>query len=427
MTKKFRPFGKRERGAATLFVTLVMLLIAGLVLLYTNRGAVTEQRLSANEIRAKRAFAAANAGVEAALSFMTTTTINQNSNIVANAAPFGPANSNQLSYYSVRFCGSTSNLNNTCPSAPGTAPTCSVPLTAASDFKDVTVVSCGWSDDSSAVHQVTQRIVGTPSIPGQMPNPLISKGVAGLATGGATIFNFFNDLTVWSGDALTSVSNNSKTMVRDTANSTYAIANPALNTDGDGQPDYRDLDGGTATCGQVAGYTCSTKGGTLGFDAVTGDTQLSSYSDDAFFEKFLGSSPTDYYNDSVSYKLDLNNTLTGENSTAESSLDGLQAQTIWVSGDLTIPANTVLGSRENPVILIVDGNFHLSNNFTVNGVVYVRGNIDGNGSPTIYGAMVTEGNVSINGNPNIVYDPFADSSLLHNGKPTKLPGSWKDW
>lgn len=333
--------------------------------------------------------------------------------------------SGTLATYAARFCNPSA-ATPACPSTSSVVPACTAPT----DFKDVIVVACGWSDDDTAVHRVTQRVQGTPSIPGDMPNPLISRGAAGLATGGASIYNYFNDLTIWSGQALTSVSNNSKTYVRDSANPTYATADTTINSstnDNPDEPDYRDMSGGSATCTNRPGYTCSTKGGQLGFDTITGDTQLSSYSNDQFFERFLGSSPSDYYANSVSYKVDLNNTLSGENSTSANSLNGLQAETVWVSGDLTLPANAVVGTQANPVILVVDGNFHLSSNFTVNGIVYVRGNVDGNGGPTVYGALITEGSVSINGNPNIVYMPMGDSSGDHDGKPTKIQGSWKDW
>ena len=58
---------RRQQGAATIFITIVLLLAVGLIALYANRGAIMEQRLAANEIRAKQAFAAANAGLDAAL------------------------------------------------------------------------------------------------------------------------------------------------------------------------------------------------------------------------------------------------------------------------------------------------------------------------------------------------------------------------
>ena len=60
---------RHQRGAATIFITIVLLLAIALMGLYTNRGAIMEQRLASNEVRAKQSFAAANAGIDAALAF----------------------------------------------------------------------------------------------------------------------------------------------------------------------------------------------------------------------------------------------------------------------------------------------------------------------------------------------------------------------
>src|SRR5574337_639117 len=413
-----------QRGAATLFMTLMLLLVAGLVLLYTSRGAIMEQRLSANEIRAKQAFAAASAGLDRALAAIqagTGAVPTVNATTLSNS---GGANTS--SYYTVAFC--QPNATATCPAAHGTAPTCSTG--AATSAKDVLVASCGWSDDDSAVHLVSQRVVGTPSLPSSVPNPLISRGAAGLTTGGASVFNYFSDLTVWSGQAMTSLSNNSKTFVRDTANPNhnYTQGTRTTNIDGAAGPDYLNpMSGGTANCGSVTGYTCSSAGTTLGHDTVTGDTRLTEGSGDDYFKMFLGDTPANYRDVTADWKVDLNSSLATENSTDPSSLNGMTDKSIWVAGDLTVPANTVIGSPSNPVILVVDGNMHLSNNFTIYGVVYARGDIDGNGSPTIVGSMITQGSVNINGSPNIIYDPFTGTKIGQDGKATKLPAQFQDW
>jgi hypothetical protein len=57
----------RQDGAATLAVTLMLLFSLGLMMLYTARVAVTEQRIAANDVHARTAFAAAQAGVDRVL------------------------------------------------------------------------------------------------------------------------------------------------------------------------------------------------------------------------------------------------------------------------------------------------------------------------------------------------------------------------
>src|SRR5574338_456687 len=139
-----------QRGAATLFMTLMLLLIAGLVLLYTSRGAIMEQRLSANEIRAKQAFAAANAGLDHALTYMQDKAgIDHNGDKVpdslSNQQLINTGASNVPSYYALRYC--QTNATATCPTAhcAGVLPTCT-PNTAPTDFKDDMAVACGWTD-----------------------------------------------------------------------------------------------------------------------------------------------------------------------------------------------------------------------------------------------------------------------------------------
>ena len=58
---------RRQCGAATLAVTVLLLLSLGLAMLYAARVAVVEQRLAANDARARAALAAAQAGAAATL------------------------------------------------------------------------------------------------------------------------------------------------------------------------------------------------------------------------------------------------------------------------------------------------------------------------------------------------------------------------
>jgi hypothetical protein len=423
MTKPPRPFPRRQQGVAALFMTFILLLVAGLVLLYTSRGAVMEQRLSANEIRTKQAFAAANSGIDHALAYMVNGGIDHGGDGTPDTlnsltlTQSGGTGTPQPVYYRAVYCLPGAAV--TCPAAHTTAPTCTAPT----DFAEVMVASCGWSDDDSAVHLVTQRIGGTPSLPGAVPNPLISRGTANLLVGGASVLNYFNDLTVWSGGSMLGQSMTGKTFVRDTV--AYPTGDKTTDSDNDGTPNYRDTGNSPSCNNSPTGYVCATQGSTFGHDTVTGDTRLTQGTDDDFFELFFGESPADYRDKTASWVVDTNNSLSTENSTYINSIVGMGDQAIWVTGDVSLPGN--VGSKDHPVILIIDGDLALVSNAEINGVVFVRGDVTGNGTPTIYGAMIVAGDANITGNPNIIYDPYGGTSLLHNGKATKLQGSWKDW
>jgi Tfp pilus assembly protein PilX len=414
-----------QRGVATLFVVLMLLLAAGLVMLYTSRGAVMEQRLSANEIRAKQAVAAANAGLDRALSLVNDPTggiglvkfFNSSDQFVAPTTALAPTSpfGTGTSTYLVKYCNITTNADAlSCGTTRGSSTTCASP--DMNNLVDALMFSCGWSDDDSAAHKMTQKLRVHPGLAGTISTPLITKGTANLLVGGASVLNYFNDLTVWSGGSMLGQSMTGKTFTRDVA--TYPTPDASV--------DYRDTGNSPACSNPPTGYTCSTQGSTLGHDTVTGDTRLSSLSADGFFEYFFGDSLADYRDQNPSWKIDLNNSLSNENSTDINSIGSYDGNIIWVEGDATSLPDTI-GSQEHPVLLIVNGDLELGSNTVINGLVYVQGDVTGNGSPTIYGSLIVQGTANTTGNPKIIYDPNVIKRTEYLGTGGKLQGSWKDW
>jgi len=396
-----------QRGVATIFITIVLLLAIGLIALYTNRSAVMEQRLSANEIRAKQAFAAANAGLDYALAYMRDKGgLDHNANGTVDTFTTQTLSSTTgTSHYHVAYCDTTATIP-VCPTQSTGALTCTAPSTPSS--VNVRAVSCGWSDDDSSVQRVSQILAPTPSLGGGVSTPLISKGVANFLTGGASVFNYFNDLTIWSGGAMTGQSNTGKTFTRDIA--TYSSP---YNSSGDAFVDYRNTGNSPGCNNPPTGYSCSTQGSTLGHDTVSGDTNLSSLSSDAFFQFFFGQTP-------AAYKEGVDQVTTGG---SLNSISG-NPRVIWVDGDADLPT---IGTQDEPVILIVNGNLTMSSNAVVNGLVYASGTISGNGSPTIYGALIAGGDANVTGNPKLIYDPKVLGNVTKLGKAAKLAGTWRDW
>ena len=110
-----------------------------------------------------------------------------------------------------------------------------------------------------------------------------------------------------------------------------------------------------------------------------------------------------------------------------------------VDGDCN-PAGTI-GSRTSPVILLLrDGDLTMNGNMTIYGLVFSYDsypttapdyNIKMTGGATIYGAVVANHKV---GNSAGTYNAVYDAATLQNieaGSPfnyvTNIPGSWKDW
>lgn len=438
-----------QRGAATLFMTVVLLLAVGLIALYTNRSAIMEQRLSANEIRSKQAFAAANAGIEYALAYLRApngfnNVFISNGTGVSAGAPVTLPSGGNVSYYTAVFCDSTvANNLPACPTArsatllvPSTGVQCVVPLTVT----QIAAVSCGWSDDNSSVQRVVQVLQATPSIGGTVSVPVIAKGTTNMLTGGASVLNYFNDLTVWTGQAFTSQSGTGKSFIRNIATNQNTTVSDCFRLDG---TSYVPASGSTVAtqptnnaCDQSnspsagndpGGYQSSSQASTKGFDVLYGDTNLSSQSPDTFFSGFFGSSPNTFRDTSATMTIDPGSVLTPTSnySTDPSSIVGMTNNTIWYQGNLDLSGD--VGTALAPVVLIVTGNLTLNANVKINGLVYVMGDVSGNGTTKIYGALIGNGNVNTNGNLVVIYDPNVLSAASNLGQAGKVQGSWRDW
>ena len=416
--KSSRP-SRRQQGAATIFITIVLLLAVGLIALYANRGAILEQRLAANEVRAKQAFAAANAGLDAALARW------HESGIALVLPPGVPsvhtpgvvtlrkAAGDRETYYQFRYCDSTPpNLPN-CPAIQGGAwsGACNVPPSPV----QIRVVSCGWSDDNTSVQRVSQIIGPSRSLPGPVSAPLIARGAANVLTGGASIMNFHNDLTVWTGQTLVGQANNGRTFVRDIV----MFPNPYAPAANPPNYDFRAAVNNSPACNNVpVGYDCSTQGPTIGHDTVTGDTNLSSFATAPDFFEFIFGSRPDAYKNATAEKIVA--------ATDVGTVATLPQTTIWIEGDTDLNGS-VIGAVGDSKILIINGNLTLRGNVVIHGLVFVMGTVTSSGNPKIFGSLVTAGNANITGNLTILYDPLALNQLPKAGKAAKVPGTWRDW
>lgn len=389
--------GCAQRGVMALLVTALLFLMSMLILLYVNRGAVTEQRMSANELRAKAAFAQATAGIDHALAYMREGGIDQD----ATAGPDAIAGGR----YRAAFCSLAAEPP-ACPNALGVLNACAQPA----DPADVLAYACGWSDDNSSVQRVVQHLRGSASTAGNASTPLISKGATDLLTGGASIFNFENDLTVWAGGPLLGQSNTGKTFVRDTFNYPRDVPNNI---------DYRNTGNSPGCNNPPDGYTCTTQGSTVGHDVVAGDTSLGLASPEAYFQRFMGK-PPEVYKETV--VLDKFKVSPGEFAGLGSSVNG---NVVWVTGDLNVSNN--LGTQDRPVILVVEGKLSFSGSPVINGIVFAMGDFETAASPTVYGSLITAGSASATGNLKIIYDSKIIARVSNIGRAAKVAGTFRDW
>ncbi|MEA3638502.1 MAG: pilus assembly PilX N-terminal domain-containing protein [Lamprobacter sp.] len=432
---------KCQIGAATLMISVLILLLATVIVIGVSRTTLMEQRMSANEKRARETFEAAQAGLEHGLEYLTTPPANEDNAFVCRgidrncdntADTLNPVAQATGASYRVSFCDPTSSAAVSCPDAIG-APNCDLldgefnddgDGNTSNDINEAVflniplIVSCAWSDDQIGRQLIRQETSTVPTLGAKPTAPLISKGAINVQ-GSATVTNYYTNLTIWSGGALINIGNSGKTFVR------YPTLPP---------PEIVPTPPGSATqstCGSGGSEQCYvevTNKDIIGPDIIMSDPTLANLSDARMFENYLGVENVDAYRSTVASKV-----LAPD---ATAGLSGIRGQAVLIDangGNVSLPngnINTVssyLGTRDRPVVIVIDGNWTEGNSI-VFGVVYVTGNIDLSGSPEVYGAVIVEGSVQGTGGLNVLYDPYAVSNAnSFSGKPGLRSGTWRDW
>lgn len=109
----------------------------------------------------------------------------------------------------------------------------------------------------------------------------------------------------------------------------------------------------------------------------------------------------------------------------------------WITGDCAIPANTVVGSLDAPVALVMqNGTFRMNANSEFLGLIFLfaqgaGGNVEVqiNGGPTLYGAMISNQKLDLGtGNYNARYEKKVLENLANAASTlSDVPGTWKDY
>lgn len=414
-----------QKGVNTLAVTLLLLLLSSLVVFYTARHAINEQRLSANELRAKQAFAAATAGMEHAMGYFSSSGgVDKTGGGLNGTDPDNVADTitavglfdvgTKPSYYAALFCSPSSEPPR-CPVTHTASFSCDTALES-TNLRNPLIVACGWSDDDMAVVRLVQKASKAPTLPGKITAPVVTKGVTNLLTGGASIMNYFNDLTVWSGGGVPSKSATGKTFVRDI--STDSVPNPSR--------DFRNTGMSPGCENPPGGYVCATYGNATGHDIIDNDVNLGSLDSAAFFKKFLSTDKEPAaYREGADWTIDLTGAISADSNDIN-TLKNKNDSVLWVEGNVTSLPDPI-GTPERPVILVINGKLDIQGSPVINGLVFVRGEVYGTGSPTIYGALIAEEATNVNGNVKVIYDPNVLKNTSQLGKAAKLQGSWRDW
>lgn len=356
----------RQQGMATL-VTAVVLLIAALgVLFYMSDVVNRETQLVANEYRGKQAFHAAQGGIDRGMYELQQASGSLPASRAFDAASYGY--------------------------------TADVVSDANPDF--VILKSEGYSDDASVQRVVFQVLSKNPIFPSIATIPLVAKGNASLS-GSFELINNDENINVWTGGSVSK-------------------------------------SGAFATKISIGGVDnqISTTKNTIGPDVVHNDLSLANASSEEILESFTG------YNLSELKELAGSNVYSSELGSAEDFAAALSDSSTGViyyndpsnaAASFGLPAGSpstnIIGSEDNPVILVVDGTLNIQANCTFYGVIISAGEIEKiNGGPYIYGGIIGLDEVDLgNGNFTIENSPGVSNGLQNKFELSFVDGGWRDW
>lgn len=106
-------------------------------------------------------------------------------------------------------------------------------------------------------------------------------------------------------------------------------------------------------------------------------------------------------------------------------------QRLWVEGDLALNGAATFGTPERPLLIVVSGQVRLGAGITIHGaIVGLAANWDTSSSADgqLRGAFIALGSVAGNGTPALVYDPGVLARLAGQvGSFARVAGSWRDF
>lgn len=373
MTNLFRKLiMKNNRGATIIIFTLILLIASTLIIIFAaNQGKIL-QKITANQTRNSEAYAAAEAGLEFGINYLH----DNSATILANpVSGYIPAYSDS---------STTQSLAN----GSGFTITYSNPI--ANNYNIILISSTGTSADGSSSRTVSQQVTSSAIVtnPGQIT--LSSKGSVTLG-GSSNIINQVYNSTIMSALAVT-------------------------------------LGGSSSTTTSAGGSTP----GNIGADITQNSAFLQNTSQDDFFALYFGTTDTSSVQANVAHYY------SNSSSTNYSSvLDGMSGTSIWIDqtggSTATINGSVIIGTTNNPVVIIVNGSLSLSGNVTINGFLFVLGTTGITtltGSSVINGALITSDNLNITGNIILRYDSDVLENLSNQPGTTfyaKIAGTWKDF
>lgn len=404
-----------QRGAGALVAVVLLYVAMAIIVVFTNRNLIFEQKTSANQYRATLALEAAEAGLEWA-----TTMLNKSGRVSAQCLDDAAGQSFRAKY--LTYASSTRAWT---PNAPGTVVASCVTSQAGTD----------WTCSCPAAG--TAPTVAAPAAGGFKPGFAIAFVTNG-ATRSVDLVSYGCTAAINSaactGDAAATVrvtlANVSALATAPgaplTARGEVNVGNAALGVQ-NGDPNSAGVTVNAGMGINASNLRITSTPGTPPHSTLVGnDDSLRNSTEDQMFQTYFGV-PKATWRDSVAdARLSCPCT-----ETSVSAALAAGARKLWLQGDLSMNANLTLGSVNDPFILIVDGSIEMRGDLNLYGVMYSTGitwDNTGGGSALLVGAAISEGNYQGNGTPDYFYDPRVIANLLDiPGAFARVPGSWRDF
>lgn len=434
----------RQRGAAALAASMLLLFASSIVVFYLNRGLVFEQKTSANQLRSTAAFEVAEAGIEWA-----TGMLNRPYDIDANCNLLATANVSFLRrYIQTGYPGNTgvAVTTNTFPGCKinGTTLTCGCPAPGGSEqvANPGTAVQASFTVAFSAVNDPvtgTQdpRAVRVTST-GCTPQAGVCKPVTGgsAATTAASDANATVSVILKLSPTLRAAPSAALTCGTSCAVSgSYDIVNYEVSSNG-----YLVNAGTNITSGAGTNYY-TIPGQPIQNAMIANDSSLSSLSsadptcsNSAMFNAYFGSSLAQYAASpevKVLAGCNVASTCGGLVNTAYN--EGWRSFYFPDGMDLNNSAPfSVLGvaAQGQGVNLVSPGDININGNITINGLLFSNSsnfNDLGTGTANINGAIISCAAYNNNGSGTLTYNSAAlGGTGLGPGLMVRVPGSWRD-
>ena len=397
---------RRQQGLVTLLVAVIALVGVTLTVIFTSKSAVVEQRNAATSTRAGQAAAAAQAGLEHAIAYLQDRPripAADNPVVCVSSAQLVDGNGQAAGSYWTRLYAVNTSVTD--PDCEGT-----YSCDNADAAEHLRVVSCGWSDDRSARKYAISDITRVAPFFGNGPETPLTSGLGVAFSGGAKVYNLYHNGTVLAPEPLD---------VDGNVGNTFLNTHCPIHNLTDAQIENILINRDSATCTDATGtthdYFSLVSRGDEGIGVVW-DNSMRNLTEPQLFELIFGMSKETYKAVMVSPGRDL---------TSAAAAAGARGEVIWVTGDATLPDN--VGSRTQPVILVINGNASVSGGITFHGLLYVSGKLTFTGNSVFYGSVAVGGKADGSGTPEIVYDRQVIGNVKRLGVRTAQAQSWRDW